>query len=310
MNAINLRPNNFSEFVGKEDIKFILNVAINNAKRNNQNLDHIIFYGNPGIGKTSLATIIANELDRKIHYVQGGTIKQFSDLLDMVAMVNENDIVFIDEIHNIDSKCYELFYSLLEDYVLDIKIGKEMNSQFTRFNVPKFTLIGSTTKLSNLPQPLIDRFPIKIFIDNYNNNEIKTIIKKINDNFENLLQDNEITIISERSKGIPRIAINIFRRVIDFKIYQENDFNIFQCLEKIGIYPCGLELIDLKYLEILKKNNGQPIGLNHISQCLYMDKRMIEDKIEPFLLKKNLIIRTKVGRQISEQGIRYLENLK
>lgn len=192
MNVQNLRPNNFNEFIGKNDIKLILKVAIKNVINNNSNLDHLIFYGPPGIGKTSLATIIANELNRKIHYIQGGSIKQYSDLLDVFSMISENDIIFIDEIHNLDYKCFEIFYSLLEDFVIDIKIGKELNSQFTRFKVPPFTMICSTTKLSNLPQPFIDRFPIKIFIDNYDEQEIQQIVKIINLKFGNYLNEYEI----------------------------------------------------------------------------------------------------------------------
>lgn len=309
MNVTNLRPNNFSEFIGKDEIKYILLVAINNAKENSSNLDHIIFYGNPGIGKTSLATIISHELCRKIHYIQGGTIKQYSDLLDIVVMIEENDIVFIDEIHNIDLKCFDLFYSLLEDYVLDIKIGKEMNSQYTRFNVPKFTLIGSTTRLSDLPNPLVDRFPIKIFIDNYNEEEIFKILERINNSFENLVTIEELQKISNRSKGIPRIAINIYKRVMDFKLFQKEKFNINDCFRKIGIYPYGLEEIDIKYLKILNNYIGIPIGLNHLSQCLYIDKKMIENNIEPFLLKLNFIIRSKTGRQITNLGIQYIKDL-
>lgn len=307
MNAQNLRPSNFNEFIGKNEIKHVLKVAIKNSIDNNSNLDHLIFYGPPGIGKTSLASIIANELNRKIHYIQGGLIKQYSDFLDIFSMISENDIIFIDEIHNVDYKCFELFYSLLEEFVIDIKIGKELNSQFTRFKVPMFTMICSTTKLSNLPQPFIDRFPIKIFIDNYDEQEIQQIITSINSKFGNNLNEDEIKIISKCSKGTPRIAINIFKRIIDFKNYEKDKFNILHTLEKISIFPLGLELIDIKYLEILKKYN-QPVGVNHLAQCLYMDKKMIEDKIEPYLLKMNLIVRTKIGRQLSKDGLDYLNN--
>ncbi len=311
MNVTNLRPNNFNDFIGKEDIKLILKIAIENSLKLSSNLDHIIFYGNPGIGKTSLATIIANEMNRKIHYVQGGSIKMYSDLLDIVAMINENDILFIDEIHNIDLKIFELFYSLLEDYVIDIKIGKELNSQYNRFSIPRFTLIGSTTKLSFLPQPLIDRFPIKIWIDYYSNNEIEQILERINLNSDMMvLNKNEIKLISSCSKGTPRIAINIYRRVIDFKYFEKDKFDIYNCLLKIGIYPLGLEIIDIKYLLILDELKI-PIGLNQLSQCLLIDKKMIEDKIEPFLLRTKLILRSKQGRQLTEIGKNYiLENLK
>ena len=307
MNVINLRPSNFNDFIGKDNVKLVLKIAIENSLKLSTNLDHIIFYGNPGIGKTSLATIIANEMNRKIHYIQGGTIKQYSDLLDIVSIINEHDILFIDEIHNIDDKIFELFHSLLEDFVIDIKIGKELNSQYNRFSVPRFTLIGSTTKLSNIPQPLVDRFPIKLWIDNYTDDEISLILNKINSFIDVGINEEEINIIAKCAKGIPRIGINILRRVIDFKCFDKDNFNIVDCLLNIGIFPLGLEIIDFKYLLILYESNSN-VGLNQLSQCLYVDKKMIEEKIEPYLLRTKLIIRLRNGRQLTEIGREYVSN--
>ena len=307
MQDFSYRPKYFSDFIGKDNLKQNLKVYIDSCIKQNKTLDHVLLHGIPGIGKTSLATVIANELNTKIHYLQGPSIRQISDVLDITMSIKENEVVFIDEVHNVDPKCMELIYSMMEDFVIDIKLGKSLNSQYTRFNIPKFTLIVSTNYLSKLPEPFIERFGIKFFIDNYSEYEILEILERINSNLSNKLDKKEIILLSKHSKGIPRIAINLYKRFLDFKLVS-NIQDPYKILKTIGIFSDGLEQQDISYLRILNEHS-KPIGLRSLSQTLDLDYRTIELKIEPYLLKKNYIIKTKTGRFITNKGKEVLDKI-
>lgn len=308
MKDLIVRPKQLKDFIGKEQLKKNLLVYINSSKLRNITLDHIIFYGWAGVGKTTLATIIANELGSKIHYIQGPSIEKISDILDMVSMINDNDIVFIDEAHKINHKCLEIFYSILEDFVVDVKIGKELNSQFSRLSLPKFTLICSTTNIGSLPTPFIDRFRNKFYIDVYEKNEINLILENFNIKNNLNISSNDIEKIASISKGIPRIAINYLNSYYDYKIFDKS-ITIDKFFNEINVFPEGLNEIDVNYLKILFKNKKTGIGIKTICQQLFVDNKTIENNIEPYLLKLSLISKSNVGRKITLEGIKYLNSL-
>ncbi|GAA5414742.1 Holliday junction branch migration DNA helicase RuvB [Ureaplasma ceti] len=308
MNVANLRPNSFEEFVGKDEIKESLKIYINAALQQKKTLDHLLFYGYAGNGKTSLAGIVAKELNKKIHYIQGPTIKHPSDVLDIISMLEEGDIIFVDEIHNVEHKCLELFYSILEDFVVDIKIGKDLNSMYNRLQVPKFTFIASTTNLGKLPEAFIERFPIKFYFDTYKNEEIFLILKRLNLFNKELLEDSELQTLAHSSKGNPRIAINLYRRFFDYRFLYP-DWLAEKILNSIGIFNDGLEKLDLNYLRVIYNNFGKPIGIKTISQSLSVDQKTIESKIEPFLLKRGYIMKKTNGRILTSKGFEIVSPL-
>ena len=297
MKQQSLRPNNFKEFIGKDLIKKNLMVYIKAAKLNHKQLDHCLFCGLPGTGKTSLATIIAKNFNSNLKIVQGNIFQKNIDVYNCILNIHENDILFIDEIHAINQVCYELFYSLMEDFSFDIVIGKDFNTKITRIKVPHFTLIGATTSLSNLPAPFEQRFGIVFYFDSY---QIAEIIKIIENGCKKLnltLKSSDIELIANNSKGIPRIALTILLRVNDYKIVDPK-INVAQILTKIGIFKKGLNQNDLKYLEAFI-NNQKFLGIKTISQITQFDQKFIENKIEPYLIKIKYLIKTNKGRMLS-----------
>ncbi len=303
MKIFQIRPNNLREFQGKESLKNNLEVYIKSALKRDDVLDHCLFYGPPGVGKTSLANIIANELKQKIKIVQGPEIQEKSDILNVLYSMAQKNILFIDEIHSINPKCFEILYSAMEDFKINIEVGKEFNKKTTLVSVPKFTLIGATTKIGNLPQPFEERFGIVINITEYEEKEIINIIKYNLSKSKNInLNDNLIKEIASRSKGIPRIAKRLLSRFIDhIETSKNNNEFIF---DKIGVYENGLEEIDLQYLRLLEEN--KTIGLKTLCQLLNTDEKTITNKIEPFLLKNMYINKTAKGRIITDKGISFL----
>lgn len=294
------RPSNLNEFVGKNEIKDNLKTYINSAKQNNQTLDHCLFYGLPGTGKTSLAFIIANELKVNIKIIQGSSILKTSDIYNMALRISKNEIIFIDEIHAINPICFEALYSLMEDFSLDVSIGKEFNQKIARVPIPSFTLIGATNILSKIPQPLEDRFGIIFNFKAYNCGEIEEIIKNLSTKYQIKLSSQDIKKISLNCKGIPRIAIRLLRRIIDYMNTDEN-IKLPEIIRKIGILEDGLDLDDIYYLNILSKYTT-PIGLKTIMQSTQWDMQFIENKIEPYLLSNGYIQKTSKGRIILQKA--------
>lgn len=301
MKLQSLRPNNLKEFVGKTTLKQNLKTYLKASSIHNEPLDHCLFYGLPGTGKTSLAFIIAKEQKANIKIIQGSTIQKNLDVYNFALTIHENDVIFIDEIHGINKACFELLYSLMEDFSMDITIGKDFNSRTTRIKVPKFTLIGATTSLTKIPKPLEERFGILFYFEDYSLDEIKIIIVNAIKKINFILNDDEILAIANNSKGIPRNALTILSRVIDFKTIDRN-INIYQIFKQIGIFVNGLNVNDMKYLMCFSKTNDT-IGIKTLSQMTDFEMQFIEEKIEPYLFKNKYVIKTTHGRKILPSGL-------
>jgi Holliday junction DNA helicase RuvB len=300
-----LRPTNLTEFKGKPELKENLKIYLRSCLAQNKALDHCLLYGLPGTGKTSLAHIIANELKRKIRIVQGSSIQKNIDIINLAMTLNEYDILFIDEIHAINPQCVELLYSIMEDFVIDIALGKDFNSKITRIKIPQFTLIGATTLLGKISQPLEERFGIVFNIKTYELEDIVEILKECAKKLELELSDRELRILAENTKGIPRNAIRLIRRVKDFRI-SNKDVSINNILKKLQIISKGLDIDDLNYLHSIN-NAKRPLGLKTISQMVNIDAYTIETKVEPYLLQKQFIYRSINGRELTTKGMRFIE---
>lgn len=292
--------NQLSDFIGKDELKQNLKIYINSALKENVALEHCLLYGLPGTGKTTLAKIIANELNSHIRIVQGSTIQKPIDVINILLTINDKDVIFIDEIHAINKCCFELLYPSMEEGYIDLNIGKDFNAKLTRIKLPSFTLIGATTSLGMLPQALEDRFGIIFNLSSYNDEEISEIIKmyasKYNLDFNNL----EMDLIVKASKGIPRVSYKLVRRINDFK-KDNKDYEISQILNKLGFIYDEFDINDFKYLNVLNIQE-HPIGLKTISQIIGIDDQTIQLKIEPYLLRKKLIAKTNNGRVITKAG--------
>lgn len=307
MKLQSLRPNSLSEFVGKDVLKNNLRTYIKAAQINNEPLDHCLFYGLPGTGKTSLAFIIAKEEKVNIKILQGSNIQKPMDVYNFALTIKDNDVVFIDEIHAINKACFELLYSIMEDYSIDITIGKDFNSKTTRVNVPHFTLIGATTSLSKIPKPLEERFGIVFYFEDYSQKEIEKIISNTLKKTSVKLTDKEIETIAQNSKGIPRNALTILSRVIDFKVLDEKK-SLSSIFKQIGIYENGLNTNDIKYLQCFAQY-GDIVGIKTLSQMTDFEIQFIEEKIEPYLFKNKYVVKTIKGRKILPAGTKLIGGL-
>lgn len=313
-NDINLRPKTLKNYIGQNNIKKNIEIFIKSAKKRNEPLDHLLFYGQPGLGKTTIAGIIANEMNSHLKITTGPAIEKGGDLAAILTSLEEGDILFIDEIHRLNKTVEEVLYSAMEDYCIDILIGNGTSSKSVRLTLPKFTLIGATTRVGMLSSPLRDRFGSINRLELYNPNELKEIIEQdakilgINISSEAALE------IGKRSRGTPRIAIRILKRVRDYAIAdnkKEIDIDVVKyALKELRIDENGLDDTDIRILSAIHNNfNDGPVGLETLSAFIGEDQGTIEDVCEPFLMQSGYISKTPRGRILNQIGIDYISNL-
>lgn len=298
---INLRPRSFDEFIGQGRIKENLKVFIAAAKLRSEPLDHSLFFGPPGLGKTTLAAIIANELSVNMKTTSGPVLERPGDLAAILTNLSDSDILFIDEIHRLPRIVEEVLYPAMEDYKLDIIIGQGPNARTLKLNLPRFTLVGATTRTGLLTSPLRDRFGIICRLEFYNSRELREIINRSSHLLGVQVKEEAGQEIAKRSRGTPRIANKILKRVRDFAQVKGDGIIDMKITEKalsaLEIDSRGLDEVDRKLLlAIIEKFNGGPAGVDAIAASLREDRETIEDVYEPYLLQEGLIERTSRGR--------------
>ena len=296
-----LRPKSLDDYLGQEKAKEQLKIFIEAAKSRNEQLDHVLLYGPPGLGKTTLASIIANEMSVNLRITSGPAIERAGDLAAILTNLNENDVLFIDEIHRINRSVEEILYSAMEDFCLDIIIGKGPSARSIRLDLPKFTLIGATTRAGMLTNPLRDRFGVICKLDYYTVDELAKIVVRSSEILGAEIQIGGATEIARRSRGTPRIANRLLKRVRDYAQVRA-DGNITddvanKALELLGVDSLGLDYVDEKLLmTIIQKFRGGPVGLDTLAASIGEDRNTIEDVYEPYLLQLGFINRGPRGR--------------
>ena len=306
-----IRPQVFDEYIGQTDVKENIKVFVTAAKMRNTSLDHVLLYGPPGLGKTTLSHIIANELGVNIKTASGPTIEKSGDLAAILSTLEPYDVLFIDEIHRIPRYIEEILYSAMEDFKLDIVIGTEGQSRNINIDLPPFTLVGATTRAGDLSSPLRDRFGITCKLNYYTTEELKTIVKRSARVLNLNIDDKAAEIIAQRSRRTPRIANRLLKRVSDFALVKGldviNESITNESLKRLNVDESGLDKTDIEYLEsLINKFNGGPVGIESIAASIGEEQTTIEDVIEPFLLQEGFIKRTIRGRQVTEKTYEYL----
>ena len=308
---LSVRPQALTEYIGQESVKEMLSVYIRAALKRNESLDHVLLYGPPGLGKTTLAQIIANELGTNLKVISGPSIERSGDLAAVLSTLQENDVLFIDEIHRLPRYVEEVLYSAMEDYVLDIMVGKDNAARSIRVDLPPFTLVGATTRFGDLSAPLRDRFGVVLRLEYYKIEELKQIVTRTASVYGTKISDDASFELASRSRGTPRIANRLFRRVRDFADV-ENDSVITidicnKALSKLGIDKNGLDYTDYRYLRaIISSFKGGPVGVESIAATISEEVTTIEDVYEPYLLQEGYIVRSSRGRVATEKAYRKL----
>ncbi len=306
-----LRPQTLADYVGQKTATENLKVFIEAAKLRNEPLDHVLFYGPPGLGKTTLAGIIANELGVEIRITSGPAIGRAGDLAAILTNLNENDVLFIDEIHRLNRSVEEVLYSAMEDYALDIIIGKGPSARSIRLDLAKFTLIGATTRAGSLSAPLRDRFGVISKFEPYTHDELLRILKRTAGILDVRYEEEALLEMARRSRGTPRIANRMLKRVRDFSQVKGSgivDMDITKkTLDSLGVDDMGLENLDREILRIIiERFNGGPVGIDTIAAAVGEERVTIEDAYEPYLIQSGFLHRTQKGRMVSELAYRHL----
>ncbi|QFR48540.1 Holliday junction branch migration DNA helicase RuvB [Sulfurimonas lithotrophica] len=298
---LSLRPDAWNEYIGQDKIKKNLDVFIKASKKRSEALDHVLFFGPPGLGKTTLALIIANEMESNIKVTAAPMIEKSGDLAAILTNLEEGDILFIDEIHRLSPAVEEILYSSMEDFRIDIIIGSGPAAQTVKIDLPRFTLIGATTRAGMLSNPLRDRFGMNFRLQFYNNEELAKIISQASKKLDREIIHEAAIEIAKRSRGTPRIALRLLKRVRDFADVAD-ELNIGHhrtkfALDELGINSYGFDEMDLKLLKLLVDARGKPMGLSTIAASLSEDEGTVEDVLEPYLLANGFLERTAKGRK-------------
>ncbi|AAL95413.1 Holliday junction branch migration DNA helicase RuvB [Fusobacterium nucleatum subsp. nucleatum ATCC 23726] len=310
-----LRPKSFDEYIGQENLKEKMSISIKAAQKRNMVVDHILLYGPPGLGKTTLAGVIANEMKANLKITSGPILEKAGDLAAILTSLEENDILFIDEIHRLNSTVEEILYPAMEDGELDIIIGKGPSAKSIRIELPPFTLIGATTRAGLLSAPLRDRFGVSHKMEYYNENEIKSIIIRGAKILGVKINEDGAIEISKRSRGTPRIANRLLKRVRDYCEIKGNGtidkLSAKNALDMLGVDSNGLDDLDRNIINsIIENYDGGPVGIETLSLLLGEDRRTLEEVYEPYLVKIGFLKRTNRGRVVTSKAYQHFKKVE
>lgn len=308
----NIRPQSLKEYIGQEEITSNLSVFIEASKIRNESLDHVLLYGPPGLGKTTLAHIIANELGVNLKTASGPSLEKSGDLAAVLSTLEPGDVLFIDEIHRMPKFIEEILYPAMEDFELDLVINNDGKSRNLKIDLPPFTLVGATTRAGDISAPLRDRFGIINKLQYYTEEELKEIILRTSRVLEMPIEDEAAALLAKRCRKTPRIANRLFKRVRDFALvggYKTITYDLAnRSLERLKVDEDGLDAIDIEYLtSLIEKFGGGPVGVETISTSIGEEVSTIEDVVEPFLLQEGFIKRTPRGRMALEKAYKHLK---